>query len=312
ASVASALARSAIATAMLPLGLLREGNGVVNLITGATGALGPALGGVLVAWQGAHLALLADAASFAAAAVIVASGKGIRVISDQRAQASGRLRSGLAVVRNHATVRRLVVVFGATVLFGSMVLPIEVVFAKHTLHAGDAGYGALLAFWGAGMLLGGAAFMKAGNTRLSSAITFGTLAMAGAYAGLAGAPSLAVACGFSLLGGVGNGSGVVALLTAIQERVPLANQSVVISVLSGMNQLLPALGFAVGGAVTALTSPRLAYAVAAAGLGLLLAGLVGWRLETQDETELSGDREVLPTTPESPTEAAPAGAGSLG
>ena len=37
-------------------------------------------------------------------------------------------------------------------------IPIEVVFAKQTLGAGDAGYGALLASWGAGMVVGGLAF----------------------------------------------------------------------------------------------------------------------------------------------------------
>ena len=43
-------------------------------------------------------------------------------------------------------------------MFFALVIPIEVVFAKETLGAGDAGYGALLASWGAGMVVGGAAF----------------------------------------------------------------------------------------------------------------------------------------------------------
>ena len=67
------------------------------------------------------------------------------------------------------------------------------------------------------------------------------------------------------LGGLGNGAGWIAAVTAVQERIPLTTQSAVMSVLKGLNQVMPAIGFAVGGAITAATSPRDAYAVAAIG-----------------------------------------------
>ncbi len=42
------------------------------------------------------------------------------------------------------------------------------------------------------------------------------------------------------------------------------------SVLEGLNQVMPAIGFAVGGAVTAATSPRVAYAVSAVGVAAVV------------------------------------------
>ena len=49
-------------------------------------------------------------------------------------------------------LRRLLGAQALAFVFFAVVIPIEVVFAKETLDAGDAGYGALLASWGVGMV----------------------------------------------------------------------------------------------------------------------------------------------------------------
>ena len=155
-------------------------------------------------------------------------------------------------------------------MFFAAVVPIEVVFAKRTLHAGDSGYGALLAAWGLGMVAGGAAYAAAARVPLLVVLALSTALVAVGYAGLALAPSLAVACVFSAVGGVGNGAQWIGVVTGIQEGVSSAGQSAAMALLESISQVMPAVGFLLGGAVAALASPRAAYGVAAAGVVLVL------------------------------------------
>ena len=73
ATAARARSRAAAGTILEPAGLLREGNGILNVGFTAGAAAGPALAGVLVATAGAQVALLADAASFVAVAILLAT-----------------------------------------------------------------------------------------------------------------------------------------------------------------------------------------------------------------------------------------------
>ena len=62
----------------------------------------------------------------------------------------GRLREGLAYVRGTPVLFRLLAMQALAFVFFTLVLPIEIVYAKETLDAGDSGYGALLSSWGVG------------------------------------------------------------------------------------------------------------------------------------------------------------------
>ena len=276
AIAAKALTRSASATWLLKRELLREGNAILNLGAMVSMAAGPALAGAAVAWKGAATALYVDAATFVVTAAIIATARGLRIESDREAGFRGRVRAGIDVLREYSSVRRLLVAAGAIFLLGSIPVPIEVVFAKQTLHAGDRGYGFLLGAWGVGTVLGGTAFATLGQMRLMRLLGISTVLMVLAYAGLAVSPTLAVACLFSALGGIGNGAGWIAAVTAVQERIPISTQSAVMSVLEGINQLMPALGFIIGGAVTAATSPRDAYALSAIGVAIVVI-VIGMR-----------------------------------
>jgi hypothetical protein len=264
------LNRTAMATGLIADGLLREGNSVLNLGATVATAGAPVIAGVLVASNGAATALLIDAASFLAAAVVVAAARGIRIESDRDAGFTGRIRAGRAILRNRPEVRRLLLATAVTFGLSQVAIPVEVVFAKTTLHAGDSGYGLLLTSWGVGMIVGAAVFAAGNRLRLMPLLGVGTFLIALGYAGIAISPTIAVACAVSVVGGLGNGVAWVAAKTTLQERIPLSNQSAVLSVLDGLNQVLPALGFMAGGALATLASPRTAYAVSAVGVGLLL------------------------------------------
>ena len=149
ASAARALTRAAASAVLAPAGQLREGNALLNVAFTVGAAGGPAIAGLVVAGAGVETALLADAASFLAVAVLLvvarAAAEPPPTPTSPRPTGRERLRSGLAYVRERPALRRLLGAQALAFIFFSLVIPIEVVFAKETLDAGDAGYGALLA-----------------------------------------------------------------------------------------------------------------------------------------------------------------------
>jgi diguanylate cyclase (GGDEF)-like protein len=272
--VAKALTRSANANELIRLDCLRDGNALLNMGVMASSALGPALAGVLLAWKGAGVALAVDAATFVVAAVIIFTATGLHVESDPGSTSQGRLRAGVAVIRENHTLLWLLVAFGLVMMLSSVAVPVEVVFAKQVLHSGDRGYGVLLGAWGVGMMIGGSAFAVSTRVGVVPLLIVSGVLLAIGYGGLAASPDLLVACLFSALGGIGNGIGGITAITAIQQAIPLTAQSVVMAVFETINQAAPALGFVIGGVVTAIGSARDAYAVSAAGVALLVAGAV--------------------------------------
>ena len=225
----------------------------------------------MVAGAGVQAALLADAASFLAVALLLATAT---ALPRARPEADGvleRLRNGLQYVRRSPLLRRLLGAQALAFVFFAIVIPIEVVFAKETLGVGDAGYGALLASWGAGMVLGSLAFAGLGRLTLASLLFCSTLAIGVAYLGISVAPTLAVACAASALGGAGNGVQWVALITAVQAATASVFQARVVAMLEAIASAMPGVGFVVGGAIAALFDPRAAYAVAGAGVIVVLA-----------------------------------------
>lgn len=289
AIAARALLRGVTATVLDPPKLLRQGNAVINLGVTLGAAVGPAAAGALVATAGAGAALALDAVSFALVALILAAAPGLRLETERHIGMLGRLRAGLLAAWTRPSARRLLLGTAGALLFGAAVIPIEVVFAKRTLGSGDYGYGLLIAAWGVGMLVGGSAFAAASRVRLALVVSSGIGFIAAGYAGLAGSPNLPVACAFSAIGGLGNGLWWIAMVTSLQQEIPMKSQSAVMALLESINQVMPGLGYILGGVVTALSSPRLAYALAAAGVVLVLAAQTVRPVETTRDKSSPSD-----------------------
>jgi MFS family permease len=270
AIAASALTRGATSRTLGAGEQLRRGNAILNMGFTAGGAVGPALAGALIAVDGPAIALAIDAATFVVVAALLATAPELEPQTDHEGGALSRLRAGLREVSARPGLRRLLLGTAGVLLFGAAVIPIEVVFAKRTLHAGDTGYGLLLGAWGVGMVAGGGAFAGAARVPLSVVVATSTGLIAAGYTGLALAPTLAVACVFSAVGGAGNGLWWVAVVTATQQAISGPAQNAVMAVLASINQVMPAAGFLLGGIVTALGSPRTAYALSAMGVAVVL------------------------------------------
>lgn len=260
---ARSLTRAQIARRLVSAGLLREGNAVVNIAFAGAATVGAAGGGGLVALAGTRAALIAGAVAAIAVVPLVRGARGRAVAT--RTGWRAELRDGLGYARAARGVWSLISLEAAALVAFTLVIPVEVVYAERSLHAGAVGYGLLLGAWGAGILVGGFAFALVRRHRLMVLATGATALIGCSYVGLAVAATLALACLIAFAGGTGNGIQWVAIITALQERVPDEYQARVVGLLDSAVTLAPVVAYTLGGILADALSPRAAYAVAGAG-----------------------------------------------
>jgi MFS family permease len=174
------------------------------------------------------------------------------------------------------------------------VIPIEVIYAKETLDAGDTGYGLMLGSWGAGMVVGSVVFATLRRAPLPILLFFSTVAIGAGYLGMAAAQTLAVACAASIVGGAGNGVQWVAMVSAVQELTAARMQARVLGTLESVASATPGVGYLLGGLIATSWSPRATFLVAGAGVIAIVvasAMLLGrnWPLEQGKERPGSVD-----------------------
>ena len=295
-----ALTRAVVAALLEPSGELRAGNALLNVVFTASSAIGPGMAGLIVAGFGVQTALLLDAVSFYAIAWILFRAGPLPQAEPDPGLVRERVRAGIAYIREHRTLRRLLIAQGAAFVFFAAVIPIEVIYSKQTLGTGDSGYGLLLASWGVGMVIGGVVFARARRAPLPVLLFFSTLAVGAGYLGLAVAPTLAVACMASVLGGAGNGVQWVTVVSAVQELTTAGMQARVMSVLESIGAAMPGIGYLVGGLVASGTSPRTTFFVAGVGVLAIVALAVPvlgrkWplRRENAGDGALDADAEIM-------------------
>ena len=279
AATGRAVTRAATVAVLEPAGRLREGNAALNIGFSAMSIAGPALAGFLVAGAGVQAVLGATAGIFVALAFLMATARGLPRGTLDESPWLERLRAGAAYVASHPVVRPLVLGQSLLLVLFTMVSPIEIVYAKESLGGGDAAYGTLLTGWGAGVILGSLVFTRVHSWPIAVLIAVSTLAIGAGYLGMAAAPTLATATAAAVLGGTGNGMQWVVVVTAIQEAVRSDMQARVAGFFEAIATAMPGLGFIVGGVLTELLSPRIAFLVAGLGVVVIvIAGSIVWRL----------------------------------
>jgi MFS family permease len=267
------LSRGAIAAVLTPHGALRAGNALINVVFAVMSAAGPVMAGLIVHEWGVATALWFDSASFLAIAILLlASARSLpEPETGPHERWRARIQDGWEYIRDHPTAGRLITGEAVAILFFTLVIPIEVVYAKETLNSTSLGFGVLMASWGVGIILGSALFARSRGRSLRTLVLVSTAAIGAGYAVMAGAPTLLVACLGSVLGGTGNGVQWVAVMTALQEAVEDRYQARVAGLLESAAAAVPGVGFILGGALTSAVSPRLAYAVSAVGVAVVVA-----------------------------------------
>jgi len=306
------LTRGAVAAVLQPAGLLREGNAMMNVGFAVASVGGAALAGLLIATVGLSTALYVDAASFLVIAGLLAVTRSLPAVEVSHEPFAERLRGGLRYARDHPILRVLLLGQALALVLFTMIVPIEVIYAKVSLGTTSAGYGVLLASWGAGIFVGSLLYLHVKNRSAWSLVVLSTLAVAIAYLGLAAAGTLFAACLISVVGGLGNGIQWIAVMTALQEQTERDYQARITGLMESIGAAMPGFGFLLGGAIVALSSPRAAYGVAGAGLIVLLVLALPLRGRLSNHDGASG-LVPSPTLPDSfGTRTVEAGAGRDG
>lgn len=240
-------------------------------------AVGPALGGFVVAScqgtiTGSGRAFLINAVSFFGVILFLYHWKPAKADPrNGRTTFGGAIAIGLRYARQQPRIRTVLV---RTLVFS---LPASVFFALLPLIAskfGAEGFGAMLAFFGTGALIG-AAVLALARRRLSldAVIVWATLIFAVALCGLVRANTLAIASGYS----AGAGLAWISILATLNASAQIAAPGWVRARVISMYVLVLQGGLAVGSAVWGVVASRggmqfaLTAAAAVLAAGLLLA-----------------------------------------
>ncbi|MBF4763540.1 MFS transporter [Nocardioides islandensis] len=269
---------------LVPRPLLTRANARLDQSDAVAQTSGPALAGGLVALLSAPWAVLVDAASFLASALLVARTRVAEPPSrsvDLRSmrQVPTELREGLRWVYRHRTLTPFAIGTHIWFLFNAMAGAALPVFALRQLDLGALGFGLLLALAGVGAVVGSSYAERLGNAfgagRVSIACIVGN---AVAWALVASSPgdsvlTWAVFGAGQLLLGVSMGAENANTMGYRQSVTPDELQGRMNTTMRSINRAMVVVGAPLGGLLADSVGLRPVLYVAAAGFLLVAAGL---------------------------------------
>jgi len=300
ALVGRALTRAAVAATLKPDGQLEAGNTLLNVSFSVCFAVGPALGGLVVAGFGVSAALWVSAAIFAIMTVTLATS---RSLPPAHADAADgwlvRLRAGLGHALGNRAVRRLFFAHAAALTCAAMISPVEVIWAKEVIGGGNGAYGTVLSAWGAGTLVTGLLLVSLWRRLpVVTRIPLAAGTMGAGYVVMALATSLPIGALGCFIGGVGNGFYFVSLIQAVQDRTADEFQGRVMGLLESTTAGCYGIGFLLAGAITALTSVRVTFAATAVGVILATVWMATLLRGAADQPAEAGPATLAPLAAE--------------
>ncbi|HKH32177.1 MAG TPA: MFS transporter, partial [Gaiellaceae bacterium] len=232
---------------------LPRANGLIQGVENFAWAIGPLLGGALVAASGPDLAYWVNAGTFLVSALLL-SGIPARVLQAGTAETHGHWRDLLEgftfVLRTQALVTVLVV-WSVFMLASAGINVAEVFLAKDTFTSGDFGYGLLVGATGLGLVLGSLAAGPLLDRHPLARVYPGSIFLVAlAVAAGAIAPNVWIAAGCVLVVGAANGAAVVCNALLVQRGSPDALRGRVFTVLMSSSFGVLALGMVVSGPLT--------------------------------------------------------------
>ena len=253
---------------------VQEANGHVETARYAGWLVGPMLGGVLAASGGTDVALLINAATFAAVAVAAWALTTRRVPAAAEGDEPDRARDGLVFLFRDRTLAVVIGAGSVALLFFTASTPSEIFFATDVLDAGELGYAALITAWTVGMGFG--ATLIARRVPAAALATAALVAVVVQGAGMAGATgylALAAAMAGFLVGGLGHGAKNVLMRSLVHRRVPERLHGRAFAAYNGIRNAAELVALAMGGALVALLGAR--WTLFIAGAVPVVAGLAG-------------------------------------
>jgi MFS family permease len=250
-------------------------------------AVGPALGGILVAAAGSGLVFLLNAVSFLGVMVVIYRWQPAPQQSTMPPEhIFGAMRAGLRYVRHAPELRAALVRTGAFILCASALWALLPLQARHALGLGSFGYGILLGCIGAGAVAG-AAFLPKVRQKVSNhlLVVGATVLFASMTVVIAHVHVAVVAGAAMILGGTAWIAVMSSFNTAAQTAAPAWARARALSVYTLVFMGGMAVGSAAWGAVAARFGVTTALTCAA--LGLIMGIAASWRYTLIDSDDLS-------------------------
>lgn len=263
-------------------------NSMISIGSNAGIMLGPAIGGVLVGIIGAPLLFGANAVSFLISAGIVCLVRGN--FSEERSDEDEHrgVRAGLRFLWKDHVLRRMNIAWTILVLGMGLVMVADLPFAN-LLGAGSAGYGFMIAGWGAGSVLGALLGTKLKQQWEASALVWGTFTIGLVLLAVSVSPWFVPVVFGIFISGTGDALTLVAEQSITQRRTPDAVRSRVIAGGELLIHIALATSFVFAGTVVEAIGPRGAYAIG--GVATLLAVVYLWPVRKRLRAEARGRKQ---------------------
>jgi len=259
-------------------------------------AVGPAIGGVLVAAIGAGYAFLINAASFVGVTAVVFAWHRAEEHSTLPAERLvGALKAGIRYTRYSPRLTAILLRTGLFTLGGSALPALLPLIARYQLRIGATGYGELLGLFGVGGVIGGALvpqvrdLLSRDNTLIASTIIYAV-----AMAGLALVPGNVSAFAAMFVSGSVWVVGMTSLNVSAQIAVPHWVTGRALAMYQFMVQGGIALGGLMWGAGASRSSISMTLNIAALFMVFSLAAALRYRLPESERFALE-PAELMPT-----------------
>ncbi len=280
---------------------LRNAVTLNSVTVNAARAVGPAIGGVLIATVGVGACFLVNAASFVAVvASLLVMDKSALLPSPPAHRAAGQLREGLRYV---ARTREIAIPLAMMTVVGTLAYEFQVslpVFARQTFHGGAVVYGFMTAAMGVGAVIGGLVTAARGRTGLRPMVV-AAFGFGAAILLAAASPALVLAYALLLLVGWASVSFIAIGNSTIQLAAVPHMRGRAIALWQVAFQGTTPIGGPLVGWVIAMSDPRIGLALG--GVSCLLAALGALALARRPAGR------TAPRVPEA--ELPPASAGSV-
>jgi MFS family permease len=252
-------------------------------------AVGPALGGALLAVSSPDVVFGANAISFVLSALVIMTVHA-RFSGEPGEDEYHGLRAGFRFLRHDRVLRTLLLAWIVFISGMGMSMVADAPLAA-VFDAGSFGFGLLITAWGGGSALGSllAKRMREGGEGMWLVVSGAIIAVTGIGVGISPVFPLAVALLFVM--GLADGTTIVAETNLRQRRAPDAVRSRVSSAFMGVMHLMLAFAYVVAAFVVPWIGPKATYVVGGTTAGLAVFVLLRMKryLEQDDASAL---REV--------------------
>ncbi len=246
-----------------------------NMVWQTTAIVGPAVGGLLIAWVGVAACYFITSASVLGMVFCLYR---MRLFTEpaaaRRQSVLHNIREGFGFIRGHTVISSLLAVIFFNALFGLSFQTMVPAFARDVLHTDASGQGFMMGAFGFGALAGNLVLASAGRgEHAGKLVVWGGLGFGLALVAFAWSPWFGVSLGLLAALGILRAVYFTTASTSLQALVPNELRGRVMGVFGLTWSLMP-LGGLLSGSVAAVTSPSFAVGMGGALVALFALALM--------------------------------------